>query len=399
MSLTTNNRVIPVVSLLAACGVCASALATPTSVTPIANRAMLNTAPAEAVDVGTSFSDPGTSVIRFRFTKGAGALPGQDLGTVDVALLNARRPITTTNFMNYVNRPAAANNSLQNTVMHRLVSGFVLQGGGFKLPTANNAAGATVVTDPPIQNEYNGAEVPLLGNIRGTLAMAKLGGNPNSATCQYFFNLSDNSANLNNQNGGFTVFARVIGNGMTVVDQLAAIPIWNLDGGGTFSSTPCPDLTAQSPALTPNNWLNCLSITPVSGVQVLTFSAVSGDATVLTTSVSGTNVTVTPVANKAGTVPVTVTATSPDLTTTTSTFYVRVKGICGAADVASLGGGLGPDNHVTADDLIAFLNGFFASSIAVADIASLGGAAVPDGQLSADDLVAFLDAFFAANCP
>ncbi|MGH7133228.1 MAG: peptidylprolyl isomerase [Phycisphaerales bacterium] len=398
MSLTTNNRAVPVVSLLAACGVCASALATPTSVTPIANRAMLNTAPAEAVDVGASFSDPGTSVLRFHFTKGAGALPGQDLGSVDVALLNARRPITTTNFMNYVNRPASANNSIQNTVMHRLVPGFVLQGGGFKLPTTNNAAGAAVVTDPQIMNEYNGAEVPLLSNIRGTLAMAKLGTGPNTATCQYFFSLADNSTNLNNQNGGFTVFARVIGNGMTVIDQLAAIPIWNL-AAGTFNSVPCPDLTASSPDLTPSNWLNCLSITPVTGVQVLTFSAVSGDATVLTTSVSGATVTLTPVANKAATVPVTVTATSPDLTTTTSTFYVRVKGICGAADVASLGGGLGPDNHVTADDLIAFLNGFFASSIAVADIASLGGAPAPDGQLSADDLIAFLDAFFAANCP
>jgi peptidyl-prolyl cis-trans isomerase A (cyclophilin A) len=49
-----------------------------------------------------------------------------------------------------------------------------------------------------------------MSNLRGTIAMAKLGGDPDSATSEFFFNLADNSENLDNQNGGFTVFAQVI---------------------------------------------------------------------------------------------------------------------------------------------------------------------------------------------
>ena len=67
-------------------------------------------------------------------------------------------------------------------------------------------------------------------------------------------------------------------------------------------------------------------------------------------------------------------------------------------DVASLGGALVPDGLLTADDVIAYLNAFFAGNLAVADVASLGGATTPDGILTPDDIIVFLDAFFA-GCP
>jgi hypothetical protein len=69
---------------------------------------------------------------------------------------------------------------------------------------------------------------------------------------------------------------------------------------------------------------------------------------------------------------------------------------CNRADVAGLGGSLGPDGTNTPDDLLVFLNAFFNNGTTIADIASLGGGLTPDGQLTVDDLVAYLSFFFAA---
>lgn len=121
-------------------------------------------------------------------------------------------PITTSNFLQYVE-----DRFYDGTIFHRVVPNFVVQGGGF-LPGNIPQSGAR----PPIQNEFS----PLRSNVRATVAMAKLGGDPDSATSQFFVNLADNSANLDNQNGGFTVFANVI-EGMDVVDAIAAVPLQN----------------------------------------------------------------------------------------------------------------------------------------------------------------------------
>ena len=119
-------------------------------------------------------------------------------------------PITTANFLQYV-----TDRFYDGTIFHRVVPGFVVQGGGY-LP---GMIAQTPVRDP-IQNEFS----PTRSNIRGTVAMAKLNNDPNSATSQFFINLADNSQNLDNQNGGFTVFANVI-QGMDVVDAIAAVPL------------------------------------------------------------------------------------------------------------------------------------------------------------------------------
>ncbi|MEO7649508.1 MAG: peptidylprolyl isomerase, partial [Bryobacteraceae bacterium] len=116
------------------------------------------------------------------------------LGNIDVTLLTAAAPRTVANFLTYVNRGA-----FNNSIFHRSPPGFVIQGGGYQWQ--NNLV--EIPSDPPIRNEYS------TSNTRGTLAMAKLGGMPNSATNQWFFNLGDNSRNLNNTNGGYTVFGRI----------------------------------------------------------------------------------------------------------------------------------------------------------------------------------------------
>jgi len=156
------------------------------------------------------------------------------LGVVDVRLFDTATPLSAANFLNYANA-----NRWDNTFIHRSVPGFVVQGGGFSL-TPDIFNFTRVTKDPPVTNE------PGLSNLRGTVAYAKVGppdGQPptpetiNSATSEWFFNLSDNSGNLNFQNGGFTVFGRVV-NGMDVVDAIAALQTISTP---TFTGVPVLD--------------------------------------------------------------------------------------------------------------------------------------------------------------
>jgi cyclophilin family peptidyl-prolyl cis-trans isomerase len=155
------------------------------------------------------------------------------LGSFQMELLSDEAPNTVQNFLNYVER-----GDYDSTFFHRSVPGFVVQGGGFSYDPATNTA-PPIPLDPPVVNEFG------VSNVRGTVAMAKTAAGPNTATSQWFVNLSDNSTNLDNQNGGFTVFARVIGDGMQVVDAIANLPLVNLDGGGVFSSTPTIDFSGS----------------------------------------------------------------------------------------------------------------------------------------------------------
>ena len=128
---------------------------------------------------------------------------------------------TVKNFFKYLNKGV-----YDNSIFHRSVPGFVLQGGGFSAPLAPADEGGSI--DPvdtfnPIKNE------PGNSNRRGTIAMAKLAGDPDSATSQWFVNLEDNLS-LDTQNEGFTVFGKVLGNGMEVVDYLASVEVYNFGG-------------------------------------------------------------------------------------------------------------------------------------------------------------------------
>jgi len=100
--------------------------------------------------------------------------------------LTSNTPLTNENFLSYVN-----DGSYDESIIHRSVSNFVIQGGGFKAPTVPaDQPGSDPVSIPTkgtVQNEPGNL------NKRGTLAMAKLSGQPDSATSQWFFNLSDNS--------------------------------------------------------------------------------------------------------------------------------------------------------------------------------------------------------------
>lgn len=149
-----------------------------------------------------------------------------NIGSFCMELLERQAPKTVANFLNYIDSGA-----YEQSIFHRSEPGFVIQGGGFKAVNANTGVQISAVnTFDPVVNEFGWS------NIRSTVAMAKLGGDPDSATSQWFVNLTDNSENLDSQNGGFTVFAKIIFDGMTVFDAIEALQRVNF--GGPLSSTP-----------------------------------------------------------------------------------------------------------------------------------------------------------------
>lgn len=168
------------------------------------------------------------------------------LGNIDIWLRSDKAPITVGNFLNY-----SVGGFYQNTFFHRSVRNTattpdVIQGGGFKWSdVAPNVA--AVFEAPPITNEYN------LSNVRGTIAMAR-GGGINSATNQWYFNVSDNSKGLDPQ--FFTVFGSVINKGMDVVDALAAVPVE--DQSATNSA-----FASLLPAANRSSWAPAFSTLPL----------------------------------------------------------------------------------------------------------------------------------------
>ena len=169
------------------------------------------------------------------------------LGDFKIELFDEVASVTVNNFLNYVE-----SKRYNGTLIHRSVPSFVIQGGWLSFQSEINAL-VSIKTDDPIINEFR------MSNIRGTVSMAKQGGNPNSATSQWFVNLSNNTANLDGQNGGFTVFGRIVGNGMAIVDQMAKVNTYTLDGIPNF-----PLSNYSQGPLSSNNFVT------ISNVELLT---------------------------------------------------------------------------------------------------------------------------------
>jgi cyclophilin family peptidyl-prolyl cis-trans isomerase len=123
------------------------------------------------------------------------------IGTLGFELYDVDKPITVANFLNYI-----SNGLYEDSFAHRLDPGFVLQGGGFYVDTAQTIPIQYIPTFPAILNEYSSGAT--YSNTIGTIAMARSSG-VNSATSQWFVNLGNN-AGLDTVNGGFTVFGTAI---------------------------------------------------------------------------------------------------------------------------------------------------------------------------------------------
>jgi peptidyl-prolyl cis-trans isomerase A (cyclophilin A) len=129
------------------------------------------------------------------------------LGDFAIELLEKEAPESVANFTRYID-----DGFFDGTIFHRIVPGFVIQGGGFTEDLTQKK------TNPPVKNEADNG----LKNKRGTLSMARTN-DINSATSQFFVNLKDNDfLDHSRANFGYAVFARVT-DGMDVVDKIAAV--------------------------------------------------------------------------------------------------------------------------------------------------------------------------------
>lgn len=138
-------------------------------------------------------------------------------GSIVLELDPAKAPLTVENFLSYAN-----DGFYDGTIFHRVIPGFMIQGGGFT-PGMNQKA-----TRAPVRNEANNG----LRNDVGTIAMARTP-DPHSATAQFFINVSDNDfLNFTGENPrgwGYAVFGRVV-EGMEVVEAIVSVPTGNRGG-------------------------------------------------------------------------------------------------------------------------------------------------------------------------
>ena len=152
-------------------------------------------------------------------------------GEIKLELNNEKSPITVENFKNIVK-----SGYYEGTVFHRVINGFMIQGGGLTADMIEKPSGTA-----PIQNEANNG----LSNDRGTIAMARTS-DPHSATSQFFINHKDNSflnhTGENSQGWGYAVFGAVT-EGMDVVDQIADVATMSYKG---YADVPIYDITIES---------------------------------------------------------------------------------------------------------------------------------------------------------
>ena len=150
------------------------------------------------------------------------------MGSIVVQLDPAKAPKTVANFLSYVN-----DKHYDGTVFHRVMNGFMIQGGGFTADMAQKP------TKPAIALEANNG----LKNDTYTIAMARTG-DPNSATAQFFINVKDNAMlNAPNPDGhGYAVFGKVV-EGTDVVDKIKAVATGNK---GPHQNVPATPVTIQS---------------------------------------------------------------------------------------------------------------------------------------------------------
>ena len=268
---------------------CAQTATVPTLSTALPDTTVKLGATPYTLDLTSYFSIPTVTgpVVQFNTV----------LGKYNAELYTSAAPINANNFLSYVNA-----GSYTNSFIDRSVPGFVVQGGSYDIVSGSIAA---IPTQAPVVLEYN------LPNAYGTLAAARTSV-LNSATSAWYINTVDNSTTLDTSNGGgYTVFGRILGTGMNVVNAIAALPVYNVNGG-QFPNLPVYNYNTSG-SLTVANLVIVNSITQIpvyptttSSTSVIGWSVNSSNPNVGSATISGSKLTITP--GVVGTTAITITA-------------------------------------------------------------------------------------------
>ncbi|WP_432322841.1 peptidylprolyl isomerase A [Yersinia enterocolitica] len=154
------------------------------------------------------------------------------VGNIELELNSQKAPVSTQNFVDYVN-----NGYYNNTIFHRVIPGFMIQGGGFTADFKQKTA------KTPIKNEADNG----LRNLRGTISMARTA-DKDSATSQLFLNVADNAFLDHGQRDfGYAVFGKVV-KGMDVVEKISQVQTENV---GPYQNVPVKPITILSAKVLP----------------------------------------------------------------------------------------------------------------------------------------------------
>lgn len=304
---------------------------TPVVKTPIAAVTVTENAANTDIDLAANFTDPDLSNSMVQFNTSA--------GPIDLELFDGTVPQTVANFFDYID-----SGDYDDSIFHRLAfttdpTGvpFVLQGGDFQFQASPTPQLVQIPVGPTIQNEFGKS------NLQGTIAMAKVGSNPNSATDQFFFNLGNNSSNLDNQNGGFTVFGQIVGSvSQQTLNALAALPrpftsilpssdlLYDLPYSGYNGTNFLPSNDATStvavPGTTAANYALISNVVVASRDDSLTYSVVANsNPGLVTPTISNEQMTLIYTVGQTGLATITVQATDMYGATSSTTFTVTVS--------------------------------------------------------------------------
>lgn len=311
-----------------------------TLVAPLANLAVAPGTAETDIDLTKTFDSDeiNGSIVRF----------DTDLGKIDMLMFDSQAPITVQNFLGYVLR-----GDYNNTYFHRAIANFIVQGGGYNVSTLD--APTHITTSATIQNEFS----PQRSNLRSTIAMAKVsppaGQQPtpetiNSATSEFFFNLEDNSSNLDNQNGGFTVFGQVINNTMSTVDSIGGLQTYTSAQGVPFQK----DFPLQgTPPATADNVVKIRTAKVVPETALWTYTLSSSDPSIVTPVVEDGVLKLIYAPGALGTATITVTAS--DVVTGTSATTTFQSGV-GELSVGIGNGGVKAVSYTDADGTTATIS-------------------------------------------